>query len=280
MGQGLIVKAIQAAAYGLGGVCTKPISLNKIRSAGQDSFALPNMAITGGSTASEATCQAILRACAILVERIKPFADKIEPEKRTWEAVVAAAHAGKTPLFAGGTWKGEMPGTPGATDALAYSVFCVAGAEVTLDVLTGEVIVNRLEIKYDCAQSLNPAVDIGQVEGAFMMGLGYMLLEEMNIDAKTGELHSDGTFTYKVPTSADVPTYMSVELVHNDKFTRGIMSSKASGEPPLCIAPALNSAVRQCVTSARADNGLKDYVQLPVPYTTEKVALACGSAKE
>jgi len=277
MGQGLIVKAIQAAAYALGVLCTTPISLNKIRSGGNDTFALPNQPVTGGSTASEGVCKAILRAAATLVDRFRPFAEKIEPEKRTWEAVVAAAHAAKCTMFAGGHWKGEMPGPNPDTDTIAYSVFCIAGCEVTLDTSTGEVSVDRLEIKYDSGKSLNPAVDIGQVEGAFMMGLGYMLLEDVQIDPTTGALHSDGTWEYKPPTVNDVPTYFSVDLINNDKFVRGILSSKASGEPPLCIAPAINSAVRQCVNSARSDKGLKEYVNITVPYTTEKLAGACSA---
>jgi xanthine dehydrogenase/oxidase len=269
MGQGLIVKVLQAACMELSKVCG-PLPLSNFKSAGNDSFALPLGGITGGSVGSETNVFSVVQAAAKLVERMKPVADALPEEKRTWQAVVGSCYKAGIPTTA----TGQFAGSGIKVD---YNIFCAGAAEVEVDVYTGHVSVNRVDIKYDAAKSLNPAVDIGQAEGAFMMGLGYLLLEDAKLCDKTGAYPHDGTWEYKIPTVQDVPRVFNVELIHNDKFKDGVLSSKASGEPPLCVAPCLTSAIRQCIVSARKDAGLGGYPELTVPWTCDKIALACGN---
>ena len=269
MGQGLIIKVLQAACYELSKICG-PLPLTLFKSAGNDTFAVPLGGITGGSTGSETNVYAVLQAAAALVERLKPVAESLPAEKRSWNAVIGTCMQRGIATTATGQFQGT-----GAK--VEYNVFCAGAAEVELDVYTGQVSVLRVDLKYDGGRSLNPAVDIGQAEGAFVMGLGYLLLEDAKMCEKTGAQAHDGTWEYKIPTVQDIPRIFNVELIQNDKFADGIMSSKASGEPPLCVAPCLTSAIRQCITSARKDAGLGGFPELTVPWTCDKIAVACGT---
>jgi len=134
-------------------------------------------------------------------------------------------------------------------------------------------------LTYDCGKSLNPAIDIGQVEGAFIMGLGEVLRESEQYD-KEGKLLTSNTWTYKPPGARDVPQRFVVELIQNEKFEKGILSSKASGEPPLVLAISVAMAVRVAIQSAREDAGLKDWVRLDLPMTPDVIALACGTTDQ
>jgi len=269
MGQGLIIKVLQAACMELSKICG-PLPMSYFKSAGNDTFMLALGGLTGGSVGSECNVFCVVQAAAKLVELIKPVADKLPEEKRTWQAVIGSCVDSGVPTSATGQFVGSGV-------KVEYNIFCAGAAEVELDVYTGNVTVNRVDIKYDAAKSLNPAVDIGQAEGAFMMGLGYLLLEDGKLCDKTGAYPNDGTWEYKVPTVQDVPRVFNVELIPNDQFKDGVLSSKASGEPPLCVAPCLTSAIRQCIMSARRDAGLGGYPEMTVPWTCDKIAVACGT---
>merc|ERR1712070_1291209 len=110
-------------------------------------------------------------------------------------------------------------------------------------------------IMYDCGKSLNPTIDLGQCEGAFMMGVGFFLRERLLVDPKTGYMATDGTWEYKIPSFQDVPLKFDVEFFQRP-FTEhggGIASSKASGEPPLVLASSVFCAVRQAIAAARSE---------------------------
>lgn len=271
MGQGLIIKVLQAAAYELSKVAG-PLPLTLFKSAGNDTFALPHGGITGGSTGSEGNVMAVINAASVLVERLKPIADSMPANARSWSAVCRTAMMKGIELSATGNIFAPPPAA-----YLEYDIYCCGAAEIELDTRTGQLTVLRVDIKYDAARSLNPAVDIGQAEGAFLMGLGYLTLEDAGLDTSTGCQSHDGTWEYKIPTVQDVPREFNVELIHNESFTRGIMSSKASGEPPLCVATCITSAVRQAVASARQDAGIQEYAELTTPWTCDKLAVACGT---
>lgn len=134
---------------------------------------------------------------------------------------------------------------------ICYLNFGAAVSEVEVDVLTGATTILKCDICYDCGKSLNPAVDIGQVEGAFVQGIGY-LFEEVLI-GKDGKLQSDGTWEYKIPSYDTVPRELNVELLHSSRNKKGILSSKASGEPPLLLAFSVHCAVRHAIRAARSD---------------------------
>lgn len=128
----------------------------------------------------------------------------------------------------------------------------------------------------DCGQSLNPAVDIGQIEGGFVMGLGYFMQEKVMYDAQTADLISIGTWEYKPPNVQDIPSLLNVTLMRNKFNTQGILGSKAVGEPPYILANSVYFAVKMAVASARADAGHGDeYTTLDVPTTIDVRQLGC-----
>ncbi len=291
MGQGLAVKCQQAAAMQLAtilppGGAAVPISL--IRCHGNDTASLPYQHVTGGSMGSEANVLAVIDACNKLVasitevlggaegvakiaagvaEKLPAGVDAAARGAATWKALLLTAASKQLPLSATGA---VNAGTHGPS----YSIWTVGAAEVEVDVQTGDTSVLRVDLDYDAARSLNPAVDIGQAEGAFIMGLGYMLLETPGIDADTGALHGNGTWEYKIPVAANVPRSFNVTLIRNDRFGAGVLSSKCSGEPPLCVAPAITSAVHQAVQSALADKGVREFRGITVPFTNDRIAAA------
>jgi len=145
---------------------------------------------------------------------------------------------------------------------------------VEIDVLTGESNIIKSELVYDCGKSLNPAIDIGQVEGAYVFGVGALLHEIEELD-KEGKLISDGTWVYKPPGVKDIPQEFNVELYQNEKFDKGILSSKSSGEPPLVLAVSVAMAIRVAIGAARAEVGNKDWFRLNVPLTPDVIQAAC-----
>jgi len=173
-------------------------------------------------------------------------------------------------LQAQGIWEGH------GQSELSYYIFGAAASEVEVDILTGEVTLRRVDIAYDNGRSLNPAIDIGQCEGAFMMGIGHWLRENVEYDVKTGAHKSANVFKYHPPCGKDVPTEWNIELIERD-WEKGIMSSKASGEPPLVLATSAAMAVRSAVASARRDAGNNEFFVMNAPLTPEIIQEACGT---
>jgi len=260
-----------------------------VRFADGNSNIIPNGRGTGGSTGSEGTAQAVLLACKTLVEKLNKFKDFLTKEaeekatksgekstegkealKLSWETFILQADAKNVELSA----KARFADFEHASDSFGYHNFGVGFSEVEVDVLTGETNILESNLIYDCGKSLNPAIDIGQVEGAFVMGIGHVLRERERID-KDGKPLTVNTWTYKPPGARDVPQRFVVELLQNS-FDRGILSSKASGEPPLVLALSIALAIRMAVQSAREDAGLKDWIRLDIPMTPDVIATACG----
>jgi len=190
--------------------------------------------------------------------------------KVTWENLVKKADTSKVLLSAQARW-----GLEGENKTIGYWNYGVCFSEVEIDVLTGEVNIIKSDLVYDCGKSLNPAIDIGQVEGAYIFGVGYMLSEKEEI-SKNGTVISDGTWLYKPPGVKGIPQEFNVELLQNDAFTRGYLSSKSSGEPPLVLSTSVAMAVRQAVLAARVDAGHKDWFRLDLPLTPDVIQTACG----
>jgi len=162
-----------------------------------------------------------------------------------------------------------------AAEKLNYHNYGLCCSEVEVDILTGETSILGSYIIYDCGQSLNPAIDIGQCEGAFIMGVGHLLREQEVVDASTGRLISDNTWGYKVPLACDIPLQFHVDFLQNAAFEKGYLSSKASGEPPLVLSTSVYTAIRQAIQSARRDAGNAEFFSLPVPATPEQIQTAC-----
>jgi len=162
--------------------------------------------------------------------------------------------------------------------------FSAACTEVEIDVLTGETTVLRADLVYDMGDSLNPAVDIGQVEGAYVQGLGYVLTEDVVFQpdgANAGTLNSDNTWRYKVPATTTIPLEFNVDLfprsdapdVPDNPYD--LLSSKEVGEPPLVLAASAFFAVKRAILAAREDRGHSEWFELEAPATVQRVREAC-----
>ncbi|KOB76483.1 Aldehyde oxidase AOX1 [Operophtera brumata] len=168
MGQGINTKTAQVCAYALG------IPLDKISVKPSTSFTSPNAIVTGGSIGSECVSFATMKACEILNERLKPFKEKLDNPK--WEEVIGAAYAAGIDLQA------TYMFSPAKGDVQAYNVYAVGVIEVELDILSGNHDVRRVDILEDTGRSLSPEIDVAQIEGAFIMGLGYWTSEKLNLN--------------------------------------------------------------------------------------------------
>eukprot|EP00879_Flechtneria_rotunda_P018563 GHRR01019478.1.p1 GENE.GHRR01019478.1~~GHRR01019478.1.p1 ORF type:complete len:318 (+),score=110.67 GHRR01019478.1:1229-2182(+) len=267
MGQGLSTKVQQAAVAALSRLLPedqRPLPLSAVRLAASSSDIVPNNGPTWSSTGSEGCCQAVMVAAAKLVAQLAPHLRVGGDGWATWQATIAAVHPdlGFQPATVMLSAYGSFDGTLGNTadkQPVHYSAFGAAVSEVELDVLTGERRVLATHIMYDCGYSLNPAIDLGQVEGAFVMGLGVVLSEEVTVDDTTGQHLSNSTWTYKIPTPDLIPQQFSVSFLANAPNRTGIMSSKASGEPALMNATSVLMALQQAAAAAVEEvQGLAD----------------------
>jgi len=152
-----------------------------------------------------------------------------------------------------------------------YFAYGAAAAEVAVDTLTGESRVLRAELVQDCGRSLNPAIDLGQIEGAFVQGMGWLTTEELWWDGE-GRLRTHGPSTYKIPGSRDVPPIFNARILDDAPNREAtIFHSKAVGEPPLMLAISVWLAIRDAVSS------LANYRRAPrldAPATPERVLAA------
>jgi xanthine dehydrogenase large subunit len=157
-----------------------------------------------------------------------------------------------------------------------YFAYGAACAQVAIDTLTGEMKVERADILHDAGSSLNPAIDKGQIEGAFIQGMGWLTGEELVWNGK-GVLATHAPSTYKIPTAADVPEEFNVWLVENSPNREDtIYRSKAVGEPPFMLAFAVHQAIRDAVSSI---TGYRDSAQLAAPATPEAILNAVTVAQ-
>jgi xanthine dehydrogenase/oxidase len=167
-----------------------------------------------------------------------------------------------------------------------YSAACVT---VEIDILTGETKVLSADLAYDAGWSLNPAIDIGQVEGAFVQGLGYVLSEKLVFEPKgdaAGRLNTLNTWTYKLPAAQSIPLEFNTWLFPRDLVsipvspTDGVLSSKEVGEPPLVLAASVFLAVKATVRASRLERGLSGLFRLDAPATVQEVRRACDVQAE
>jgi xanthine dehydrogenase large subunit len=157
-----------------------------------------------------------------------------------------------------------------------YFAYGAAVAEVEIDTLTGEYRVLRVDILHDCGKSLNPAIDLGQIEGGFVQGMGWLTSEELWWDAK-GRLMTHAPSTYKIPACGDVPADFRVNLYASGRNRENtVYRSKAVGEPPLMLGIAVFHALKDAVA---ATAGYRASPRLNAPATPERVLFACEELK-
>jgi xanthine dehydrogenase large subunit len=307
MGQGLNTKMAQVAADGLG------ISVRQVRVTGTDTQKVPNASATAASSGADINGAAINNACDQMRARLAPVAarmlgcspDAIEfaagyarstgttgqNDKKSveWGAVIKQAWLDRVGLSVTGYYmtpdiKYDFTTLQGK--AFYYNCYGAAVTEVEIDTRTGEWWLTAVDIVHDAGQSINPAVDLGQIEGAYIQGMGWLTMEECVWDLKgkktengfsgRGKLLTHGPSTYKIPVASDVPEHFKVSFFdgHNVKPTP--FRSKAVGEPPLMLALSAYFALRDAV-SASADHKVR--VDLTAPATPERILMACERAK-
>ncbi|XP_068702018.1 xanthine dehydrogenase/oxidase-like [Montipora foliosa] len=260
VGQGINTKAAQVAAYEL--KC--PLEFIAIKPTA--AFTNPNSSATGGSVTSELCCKTVMGCCEILNKVIDPVRQTMPTA--TWPELIAKCYSEGLDLSAKFMSKSGIP--------VVYNTYGVTCTEVEVDVLTGEREIIRTDILNDCGQSMNPELDVGQVEGAHMMGLGMFLSEKLIYDPQTGRNLTNGTWEYKPPCSKDIPIDFRVSLLKNAPNPLGVLRSKAVGEPPLCMACGSLFALKHAVEAARDEIGKgDDYFAMNAPCTVEDTQLAC-----
>lgn len=213
-------------------------------------------------------------ACEEIVERLTTVCKLMTTTrgKPDWQDLISVSIDAGVDLQA----RGRVYPAAGPNGPFQYLSFGAGVTEAEVDLLTGETRILRVDLLLDCGKSLNPAIDIGQMQGAFVQGLGYHFSEEYEYDAKNGKLLSDGTWTYKPPTAKDIPIVFNAALVPDSTNPTGFLRSKFSGEPPYGMACSALFAVRKAIASARSEDGYYGWCQLNSPATVENVVLATG----
>ncbi|XP_042311337.1 LOW QUALITY PROTEIN: xanthine dehydrogenase/oxidase [Sceloporus undulatus] len=269
MGQGLHTKMIQVASRTLG------IPTSKIYISETSTNTVPNASPTAASVSADINGMAVLNACQTIVKRLEPI--KSANPKGSWEDWVLAAYQDCVSLSATGFYRiPDLDYDPEKNEgnAFAYFSYGVACSEVEIDCLTGDHKNLRTDIVMDVGTSLNPAIDIGQIEGAFVQGVGLFTLEELRYSPE-GNLYTRGPGMYKIPAFGDIPTEFHVSLLRDCPNKKAIYSSKAVGEPPLFLSASVFYAIKDAIIAARQESGLKDPFRLDSPATPERIRNAC-----
>jgi xanthine dehydrogenase large subunit len=303
MGQGLNTKVAQVVAHELG------LPLQQVRCTATDTHKVANTSATAASTGSDLNGKAAQDAARRVRDRIATFAAErwgaasgqhaaVLPAEvrfhggRVWvgataldfEAVVAQAYLARVQLWSEGfyatpglSWdKKTMQGHP-----FYYYAYGAAVSEVIVDTLTGEHKLLRADLLHDAGQSLNPAVDIGQVEGAFIQGMGWLTCEELvwhpaDGSPKAGLLTTHAPSTYKIPTANDCPAVFNTRLYDAPNREDSIHRSKAVGEPPLLLPFSVFFAIRDAI-SAVGEHRVDPPLQAPA--TPEAVLRALSAVQ-
>ncbi|WP_298831789.1 xanthine dehydrogenase molybdopterin binding subunit [uncultured Piscinibacter sp.] len=291
MGQGLNTKVAQVVAQELG------VAFESVRVTATDTQKVANTSATAASTGSDLNGKAAqdaarqvrerLAACAAAHHGGEPgavrFADgKVQVNGRTlpFSALVAQAYQDRVQLWSDGFY--ATPGLSWDRETLQgrpfyYFAYGAAVSEVVVDTLTGEWKLLRADVLHDVGRSLNPAIDIGQVEGAFIQGMGWLTMEELVWHAQTGKLLTHAPSTYKIPTANDCPADFRVRLFENANAEDSIHRSKAVGEPPLLLPFSVFYAIRDAVSAV---GGHRVDPPLSAPATGESILRAITAVRQ
>ncbi len=269
MGQGLMIKVAQVVAD----VFAVPIGHVKVSATRTDK--VPNTSATAASSGSDLNGMAAKNAAETIKQRLDAFAAN-EPDSASWSfpELCRRAHLARVSLAATGFYatpkihydRAAHRGRP-----FLYFAYGAALSEVVIDTLTGEHRVVAVDILHDVGRSLNPAIDLGQIEGGFIQGMGWLTTEELVFDAR-GRLLTHAPSTYKIPTASDRPPHMDIRIFERGENAEAtIHRSKAVGEPPLMLAISVFSALTQAVAAAAPEKGLP---KLDAPATPQRILAA------
>ena len=285
MGQGLHTKIAQIVAEAF------QIDLSRIRVTRTTTEKVPNTSATAASSGTDLNGMAVLDACDQIKARLvahfatakgvapdqvqfTPGHIRVGDEEIPFADAIRAAYMARVQLWSDGfyaTPKIHWDRATGQGRPFYYFAYGAACAEVSVDTLTGEYVIERADVLHDVGRSLNPAIDIGQVEGAFVQGTGWLTSEELWWDAK-GQLRTHAPSTYKIPLASDRPKVFNVRLADwsvNRENT--IKRSKAVGEPPFMLGISVFQALNMAVASF---NGYAQNPRIDAPATPERVLMA------
>jgi xanthine dehydrogenase/oxidase len=263
-GQGINTICAQVCAFQLGA----PLELVSVKLT-NDTFTNPNGERTGASFTTEACAQGISKCCEIINNNLVKVKANMK-SGYTWQELISEAFRSKVDLSA------HYYTTQPKDTLFLYDVHAAACSEAIVDVLTGETQILRTDILYDCGQCLNGTIDMGQAEGAFVMGIGFWFTEKVVNDPVSGLCLSNSTWTYHPPTSKDIPADFRVNFLKDNPNPVGFLGSKAVGEPPLCLSPCLAFAVKRAIEAARAEFNNTNYFALNSPATVEDIQQYCA----
>ncbi|XP_033763488.1 xanthine dehydrogenase/oxidase-like [Pecten maximus] len=178
--------------------------------------------------------------------------------------------------YLGVTWIGtnHRDYEKGEGDPYHYFTYGAGCSVVEIDCLTGEHQVLSADIVMDVGKSLNPGIDVGQIEGAFVQGYGWLTTEEIIVEPH-GQYNVSGPVDYKIPNVKGIPRDFKVSILKDCPNERAVYSSKGIGEPPLVLSVSVYLALRNAINSARFDAGLPPVRRLNIPLTVETIRMAC-----
>ena len=278
MGQGLHTKVSQVVAQALG------VPMDAIHISETSTDKVPNASPTAASASSDMYGAAAADACAQINERLQPFKTKMR--NASFQEIVKAAYLERVDLSAHGFYATPSITGFGGDRPFNYLTYGAAATEIEIDVLTGDWHILRSDIVMDVGKSLNPAIDIGQIEGAFVQGMGWACIEELvwgdrhHPWVRPGWLHTRGPGAYKLPTANDIPLDFRVMLLRNSPCmqTPMVHSSKAVGEPPFFLGTSVFWALKDAIYEARRGAGTASWFQLDLPSSPERLRMAVCDA--
>ncbi|MES2976930.1 MAG: xanthine dehydrogenase molybdopterin binding subunit [Pseudomonadota bacterium] len=281
MGQGLHTKVAQIVADELG------VGLEHVRVTASDTSKVPNASATAASAGTDLNARAAQYAARNVRANLAAFVSGLDTcgagavrfaggevitpsATRHFKDVVRLAYANRIQLWSDGFYrtpkihydKTTLTGRP-----FYYFAYGAACTEVAIDTLTGENRVLKVDILHDVGTSINPAIDIGQIEGGFIQGMGWLTTEELVWNDK-GYLSTHAPSTYKIPATGDVPAHFRIELYPEPNREDNVFGSKAVGEPPFMLAISVWEALRDAVAATLPEGAA---VRMDAPATAERV---------
>uniref|UniRef100_A0A8B9TAG9 xanthine dehydrogenase n=1 Tax=Anas platyrhynchos TaxID=8839 RepID=A0A8B9TAG9_ANAPL len=279
LGQGIHTKMIQVASRELN------IPMSYIHFRETSTTTVPNACASVGSAGTDVNGMAVKDACQTLMKRLQPIINK--NPKGNWNDWIKEAFEQSVSLSATGyfshcglifpsevtmkTWIGRK----GEGQPFTYFLYGAACSEVEINCLTGDHKNLQTDIVMDIGCSINPAVDIGQIEGAFVQGIGLYTMEELKYSPE-GVLCTRGPDQYKIPAVCDIPERFRVSLLSSSQNPYAIYASKGIGEAGLFLGCSVFFALRDAVTSVRNERGLKKTFAMNSPLTAEQIQAACA----
>ena len=295
MGQGLHTKIQQIAAQALG------VKLEMVRVTPTRTDKVPNTSATAASSGTDLNGAAVKNACETLRSRLgtiaaQMFPNPVSPDdlefsdgrvgilgsdaaRLEFRAVVDAAYHARVSLSSTGFYRTpeiHFDKAKGKGAPFRYFSYGAAVSEVEVDGLTGEWHLRRVDILHDVGDSLNPLIDLGQIEGGFVQGMGWLTFEELHWD-ETGRLRTFAPSTYKIPTMADVPVEFNARLAPRDPEPGVVYGGKAVGEPPLMLAISVREAIKDAIGAFGPKDG--GVIELSSPATPEAILWAVEKAQ-